>query len=161
RSLQTGTTGGGLTPEQAEQLATTFSSVTQVVTAGSSSVQQLLSDFMQQVPTVKLGFATSPIVVSGDTSVDLTSFTGHAVYGYWVEFLTVPPGFGLLNGQFPEFQPRVAQIVEVADFIGTNLAVAVRDLHIPNLVFMWDFWQGWKPHFLRVSVTPGCEIAIH
>jgi len=161
RAAQTGTTGGGLTAEQAEQLETTFSSVTQVVGQGATSIQQLLSDFMQQVPTIRLSLAADPHVVDGDTLIDVSSASGHLIYGYWVEFLVVPEGFGKLNGQAPEYSPRVAQIVEIADFLGTNLAVRVHDLKTPNLVFMWDFWQGWKPHFLQVSVTPGCTISIH
>jgi len=161
RAVQSGGGTGGLTPEQAEQLATTFQSVTQTVTQGGTTLEQLLSDFMQQVPTRLLDFQMAPIVIDRDTSVDISSATGHLIYGYWVEFTKVPPGFGVLNGAFPEYKPRVAQIAEVATFLGTSLAVRVRDLVAPNLVYMWDFWQGWKPNVLTVSVTPGCEITIH
>lgn len=153
---------GGFTADDRAQLAITVANTASpigeaapVPYTGPVPVGQL-----NIIPPFWLMSRSESILISGRGSVNRPSDSDHLdAAGARVFFVTVPAGFGLINGVITDFQRRIAQLAVVRVFgDGSEWASEVFDCRRSGEVLLWagPFWSTR----LEYDVAPGCTVEL-
>ena len=149
---------GGLTPDQAAQLADIALAVTRQLTQGGNQVAIDVNALVAHPPLGALIVQDIVFLIDGEGFFDLPQLSGVFAYGAWWEFTTVPPGVGRLEGPTVRYLTRAMQLRTIHTIGGVDFVTEVLDVDFQRVVWTW---REALPKQLQYSVTPGFEVAMH
>jgi hypothetical protein len=153
-----GTSSGGLTEDQAEQLELASTAPTRLFGIGTDVVNVPIGDLLSHPPLGLMAIDPDPIVVSGDGVLDGDDNLLPAIYGLWWEALLVPPEVGRVLGPTVRYQQRLVQLRTIHTVDGVDFVTEVLDADFERVVWLWSHA---KPTRVEFSVMPGAQVAFH
>lgn len=150
---------GGLTEEQAKQLADAQANTQIPLQAQDGSQLVTPINVMIQMPNIKdLVFQATVHTLEGQGTLDAPTVLGVGVaYGMEILVGSVPDGIGRLDGFVLEYRIRIAQFCAIATELVSGEGLVTDILDFSTDRFAW-IWKLPMPSHIGFNVTPGCLV---
>lgn len=160
-SLLIPTTGGGLTTDEAQQLADVHNLVAPPFTTATGVALPIdISDLVKRPALKLLGIDTTVHTLTGQGTLSIPSLLGFpTAWGLVMDVTSAPEGWGRKPGYVDSFMKRIAQfllLMPAANGAG-SMVVAEYRLHLEHYTWIWpDTWSTDVAYF----IDPPCEVQV-
>lgn len=161
RALIESSTSGGLTTEQAQQLADVHNLVAPpFTTTGGVALPIDIGDLIKRPALKLLGIDTTVHTLTGQGTLAIPSLLGFpTAFGLVMNVTSAPSGWGRKPGYVDSFNFRIAQfllLMEAANGAG-SMVVSEKRLHLEHET--WIFPDTWADH-VAYYIDPPCEVQV-
>lgn len=152
---------GGLTTEQAQQLADDHASINPpLIAQDGTPITGAVGDTIVRPALKFLGIDTTAYTLTGQGTLDTPNILGvQTGWGIVLDVLEYPPGTSFIDGYVRSFHPRAAQFLLLWPAKNTAEAMVLDELrlHLEHRTWAWDYANVIA---VAYHITPGWTVQL-